>query len=124
MNEPISNGEPSTGGRWRLHPRVALRPEPFGALAYHYDSRTLNFLRSSELVAVVKELENHLSARTAFDAIGVAEERWSAFASALNALARSEFIEPLQSMATTPDDTSAVVVADANSTPITGGQRA
>ena len=24
---------------YRLHPSVALRPEPFGALAYHYGSR-------------------------------------------------------------------------------------
>ena len=31
--------------RWRLHPRVALRPEPFGALAYHYGNRRLIFLK-------------------------------------------------------------------------------
>ena len=24
---------------WRLHPQVALRPEPFGALLYHFDPR-------------------------------------------------------------------------------------
>ena len=27
----------------KLHPSVALRPEPFGALAYHYDNRRLIF---------------------------------------------------------------------------------
>ncbi|MGZ4705982.1 MAG: mycofactocin biosynthesis chaperone MftB, partial [Acidimicrobiales bacterium] len=26
---------------YRLDPRVALRPEPFGALAYHYGNRRL-----------------------------------------------------------------------------------
>ncbi len=28
-----------------LHPQVALRPEPFGALAYHYGNRRLIFLK-------------------------------------------------------------------------------
>ena len=46
---------PSTvlSGRWQLHPQVALRPEPFGALAYHYGNRRLTFLRSPELVELV-----------------------------------------------------------------------
>ena len=30
---------------WRLSPAVALRPEPFGALAYHFGNRRLSFLR-------------------------------------------------------------------------------
>ena len=47
------------GRRWRLHPRVALRPEPFGALAYHYGNRRLNFLRSHDLVEVVNTLADY-----------------------------------------------------------------
>jgi hypothetical protein len=31
-----------------LHPQVALRPEPFGALAYHYGNRKLVFLKHPE----------------------------------------------------------------------------
>jgi len=31
-------------GAWELHPQVALRPEPFGALAYHYGNRRLTFV--------------------------------------------------------------------------------
>ena len=42
---------PSTrSARYRLDPRVALRPEPFGALAYHYGNRRLTLLRAPELV--------------------------------------------------------------------------
>ena len=92
----MSTLEPAAGGRWRLHPRVALRPEPFGALAYHYDTRKLNFVRSPELVRIVQSLAHHPSPRAAFDDAGVSEHRWPAFASALAALARSGFIEPLK----------------------------
>ena len=42
-----------------LHPKVALRPEPFGALAYHYGNRRLVFLRHPDVVAVVKTLADH-----------------------------------------------------------------
>jgi putative mycofactocin binding protein MftB len=77
---------------WRLHPRVSLRPEPFGALAYHYDNRRLNFLRSPDLVELVKQLEHHPTPRHAFDAQGLDEKRWSSFAKALQALAASDFL--------------------------------
>ncbi|MCY7299756.1 MAG: mycofactocin biosynthesis chaperone MftB, partial [Ilumatobacteraceae bacterium] len=35
---------PLLGVALALHPQVALRPEPFGALAYHYGNRRLVFL--------------------------------------------------------------------------------
>ena len=34
-----------------LAPRVALRPEPFGALAYHYGTRRLVFVKDRQLAA-------------------------------------------------------------------------
>jgi len=34
---------------WRLNPAVALRPEPFGALAYHFGNRRLSFLKTRAL---------------------------------------------------------------------------
>lgn len=77
-----------------LHPRVALRPEPFGALAYHYDTRRLNFLRSHDLVALVKALGDHPNARAAFDATDLGDTRWPSYARALEALMASDFIEP------------------------------
>lgn len=77
-----------------VHPRVALRPEPFGALAYHYDTRRLNFLRSHALVALVRSLSDHPNARAAFDVTGLDAARWPAYAQALEALIASDFIEP------------------------------
>ena len=47
---------------------MALRPEPFGALAYHYGSRRLTFLRSVLLADVVRDLEHHGSAESAVSA--------------------------------------------------------
>ena len=45
---------PFDGSRaWTLHPQVALRPESFGALAYHFGTRRLSFLKSRTLLAVV-----------------------------------------------------------------------
>ncbi len=76
-----------------LHPRVALRPEPFGALAYHYDTRRLNFLRSHDLVALVKVLGDHPSPRAAFDASDIDPARWPAFSKALVALGASDFLQ-------------------------------
>ncbi|MGO8882410.1 MAG: mycofactocin biosynthesis chaperone MftB [Streptosporangiaceae bacterium] len=51
--------EPSRG--YRLNPDVALRPEPFGALAYHFGTRRLSFLKAPGLVDLVRELDRHPS---------------------------------------------------------------
>ena len=77
---------------WRLHDRVALRPEPFGALAYHYGNRRLTFLRSPDLVALVESIGSHPTARVAFDAAGLAPSRWPSFEKALTQLAAGEFL--------------------------------
>jgi putative mycofactocin binding protein MftB len=77
---------------WRLHERVALRPEPFGALAYHYDNRRLTFLRSPDLVTLVESLGDQPSPRAAFDAAGLAPGRWPAFEKALGSLAAGDFL--------------------------------
>ena len=77
---------------YRLHERVALRPEPFGALAYHYGNRRLNFLRAHELVTLVEALDTHDSPRLAFAACGIDDRRWPAFEKALSQLAASDFL--------------------------------
>jgi putative mycofactocin binding protein MftB len=77
---------------WRLHERVALRPEPFGALAYHYGNRRLTFLRSPDLVTLVESLNNQPSARAAFDAAGIDVKRWPSFEKALTSLAAGDFL--------------------------------
>lgn len=104
MTATAGTSDPSStfvdGERWRLHPRVALRPEPFGALAYHYDNRRLNFLRSPDLVRLVETLGDHPDPRRAFEASGLDERRWPSFERALAALATSDFLEPMTEEAT------------------------
>ncbi len=56
---------------YRLDPAVSLRPEPFGALAYHFGNRRLSFLKTRQLVTVVRLLESHDSAADALAAAGV-----------------------------------------------------
>jgi mycofactocin biosynthesis protein MftB len=58
---------------WTLDDRVALRPESFGALAYHFGTRRLSFLKSPALVQVVESLGAHASALEACSAVGVDE---------------------------------------------------
>jgi putative mycofactocin binding protein MftB len=79
--------------RYRLDPDVALRPEPFGALAYHYGSRRLTFLRSPLLVEVVRSLPDHASVTAAVDA-AVPPARRGSYLRALASLADSRFLVP------------------------------
>lgn len=81
---------------YRLSSRVGLRPEPFGALAYHYDTRRLVFLKSPELVDLVRALEHHPSAGAAIDAvIAPPDARRPAYVTALASLCESGVVEPL-----------------------------
>ena len=75
-----------------LHPQVALRPEPFGALAYHYGNRRLVFLRHPDIVRVVRNLSLHPTLREALTAEGVDDSRWPSIVSALSSLTTSEVI--------------------------------
>jgi putative mycofactocin binding protein MftB len=77
---------------WALDPSVALRPEPFGALAYHFGNRKLVFLKRPELVEVVRELGVHATVRDALTSAGVPEGSWSAYVAALEGLAESEML--------------------------------
>ncbi len=75
-----------------LHPQVALRPEPFGALAYHYGNRRLLFLRHRDLVAVVECLVDHPTLVSAFDACAIAEARRPGFEAAIASMIESEIL--------------------------------
>ena len=79
---------------WRRARSVALRPEPFGALVYHFGNRKLSFLKSKTLVAVVEALAEHPSAAAALTACGVADAQRPAYVRALAGLAGSQMIEP------------------------------
>ncbi len=78
--------------RWALAPSVALRPEPFGALAYHFGNRKLIFLKRPELVAVVRRLGDADDVRSALVAAGVPEAGWPAYLAALEGLAASDML--------------------------------
>ena len=75
-----------------LHPQVALRPEPFGALAYHYGNRRLVFLKHPDLVRVVEALagQPHLDATLA--ACGIVGTRVEAMRDAVASLCRSDIV--------------------------------
>ena len=77
---------------YRLNLAATLRPEPFGALAYHFGNRRLSFLKSRQLVTVVRLLESHDSAARALEAADVPYQHWGRYAAALAALAESEVI--------------------------------
>ena len=84
---------------WALAPSVALRPEPFGALAYHFGNRKLIFLKRPELVAVVRALGSAGDVRSALVAGGVPEDSWPAYVTALEGLAASDMIRPVTAVA-------------------------
>ncbi len=90
MSTDLLNG--LLGRSLELHPQVALRPEPFGALAYHYGNRRLVFLQHADVVAVARALADHTTLADALRSCGVAERRWPSFATAFESLLKSEII--------------------------------
>jgi putative mycofactocin binding protein MftB len=58
---------------WRLHPQVSVRPEPFGALLYHFGTRRLSFLKDPTLTQVVLALDEACDAVAACRAAGLTE---------------------------------------------------
>jgi putative mycofactocin binding protein MftB len=79
---------------WALSPQVALRPERFGALAYHFGTRRLSFLKSPRLLAVVEALADHPTADDACTAVGITPGELPAMRTALSTLARTDMIVP------------------------------
>jgi putative mycofactocin binding protein MftB len=90
MNAPASPFEPGLG--YRLSPDVALRPEPFGAMAYHFGTRKLSFLKAPGLVELVHRLGSHRSVSEAL--AGVDERHRPGYLRALATLAASDMIVP------------------------------
>lgn len=67
-----------------LHPQVSVRPEPFGALLYHFGTRRLSFLKDRRLLDVVQRLDGSTSVEAAL--ADVPEMERAAFRSALATL--------------------------------------
>ena len=77
---------------WRLHHQVAVRPESFGALLYHFGTRKLSFLKNTTIVTVVNSLDDHPDARSALRAAGVDDERQAPYLHALTVLVDSKML--------------------------------
>ncbi len=75
-----------------LEPQVALRPEPFGALAYNYGNRRLVFLKHLDVLRVTKCLGDHPSLRAALQSCDIHPSRWPSFAAAFESLKASEVV--------------------------------
>jgi mycofactocin radical SAM maturase len=84
---------------WHLDPRTAIRPEPFGAMLYHFGTRNLSFLKSTTLLTVLRRLAEHPTARAACTASGVTEAELATYTRALATLAGSQMIVPGDSAA-------------------------
>jgi mycofactocin biosynthesis protein MftB len=86
-----------SSAKWERSAKIGLRPEPFGALAYHFDTRRLVFLKSPVLVELVDGLVDHDSADAAIEAIvEPADNRGhQAHVKALASLAEAGVIEPV-----------------------------
>ncbi|GAB3006477.1 mycofactocin system protein MftB [Amycolatopsis acidiphila] len=78
---------------YRCSPRVALRPEPFGALAYDFGTRRLSFLKTKLLVEVVRALEVQPDVHSTLVAAGVPDDQRPSYLKALEGLARNGTIE-------------------------------
>ena len=92
-------GDPAVAGSdfdqarsWRLHPQVAVRPEPFGALLYHFGTRKLSFLKNRTILAVIESLADHPDARSALRAAGVEEQDEPPYLQALAVLVASNML--------------------------------
>jgi len=71
---------------------VAVRPEPFGALLYHFGTRRLTFLKDPMVLTVVRSLAEHPSARSACESAGMTARALPACERALATLASSQMI--------------------------------
>lgn len=84
--------DPDSG--WQLHHQVAVRPEPFGALLYHFGTRKLSFLKNTTIVDVVNSLSDHPDARSALRAAGIDDDRQAPYLHALSVLVTSKMLVP------------------------------
>ena len=69
-----------------------MRPEPFGALLYHFGTRKLSFLKNRTIVEVVNSLGDHPDARSACRAAGIDDAQQAPYLHALSVLAQSKML--------------------------------
>ena len=69
-----------------------MRPEPFGALLYHFGTRKLSFLKNRTIVAVVESLADYPDVGSALAAAGVGPGQEGPYLHALGVLAESNML--------------------------------
>ena len=57
----------------QLHPQVSVRPEPFGALLYHFGTRRLSFLKDRRLLDIVRRLDGTVTVDEALSDVPAAD---------------------------------------------------
>jgi len=87
---PQAEFDPDLG--WRLHHQVAVRPESFGALLYHFGPRQLSFLTTRTTVEVVNSLDEQPDARAALRAAGIGDQQQAPYLHALSVLVASKML--------------------------------
>jgi mycofactocin biosynthesis protein MftB len=87
---PAEAFDPDRG--WRLHPQVAVRPEPFGALLYHFGTRKLSFLKNRTILELVQTLDQYDDVRTALRATGIEDSAHGPYLHALGVLVTSKML--------------------------------
>ena len=75
-----------------MNPQVSVRPEPFGALLYHFGTRRLSFLKDRVLLTVVQSLAESPTARAACSSAGVSDSDLPRYQRALATLAQSSTV--------------------------------
>ena len=77
---------------WQPHPQVAVRPEPFGALLYHFGTRKLSFLKNRTVLEIVRSLPEQPDVRSACRAAGVDDPDHAPYLHALGVLVASNML--------------------------------
>lgn len=75
-----------------IHPRVSVRPEPFGALLYHFGTRQLSFLKDRTLLGIVQNLDGSRSLGEAIELEGVTPDRVDRYRRAIATLMASSML--------------------------------
>ncbi|CAJ1585315.1 mycofactocin biosynthesis chaperone MftB [[Mycobacterium] wendilense] len=94
MDDLDRPGRFDPGRGWRLHPQVAVRPEPFGALLYHFGTRKLSFLKNRTVLELVQSLGEYDDVLSACRAAGIDEAAQQPYLHALSVLASSKMLVP------------------------------
>ncbi|CAM5741308.1 mycofactocin biosynthesis chaperone MftB [Mycolicibacterium aubagnense] len=92
--QPALAFDPDRG--WRLHHQVAVRPEPFGALLYHFGTRKLSFLKNRTIVEVVNSLADHPDVRSALRAADIEDAQQGPYLHAFGVLVQSKMLVPAE----------------------------